>query len=379
MKIIIIGGGIGGFTAALALSKLAEVHLYEKAPDFKPLGTGIGIGSNALEALMGLGIAEDVLTYGTPLTTQLFLNKDGKILNSIDFKKIKNKFGQENITIHRGKLHEILYHHIPKEWISFNKRLVEVDQDEHQVTATFDDGEKVQADLLIAADGIHSLIRKKFIPDSILRYAGYTCWRGITENNGLIDEQTSYEIWGSEGRVGFAPMNGNQLYWFACMKATEKSHFFATLTQREVSYHFRKFPPNVAEMIQQTKDEHFLHHDIYDLKPVSRFVFDRVVLLGDAAHATTPNMGQGAGQAIEDAVTLANALRHFDLEDALQEYEEERVDHTKKVIQVSRQIGWASQWSNPLLANGRNAVLPFIPSALLNWRLKFLFQRKLNS
>ncbi|TQR18869.1 FAD-dependent monooxygenase [Psychrobacillus soli] len=379
MEIAIIGGGIGGLCAAVTLQKQGfSVNVYETSPTFQSVGAGIGIGSNAMQALMNIGVGEKVFANGNVLNTQVFLNEKGRILNSIDFSVLKELFGQENITIHRAALHRTFLEALEPKTVHYNKKCVNVDQNGNKVTAYFEDETEVTADLLIAADGIHSPIRKKFVPNSEPRYSGYTCWRGITENKGKVDEFTSTEIWSTACRFGMAPMKNGQVYWFACINAREKDPFYQHIERNEIANLYKDFPDIVSAIIRDTPTELILHHDIMDIKPLRQFVFNRIVLLGDAAHATTPNMGQGAGQAIEDAIVLGNAFQKYnDVEKALAFYEEKRVARTAKVINLSRQIGAAAQIRSRSLASSRDFLFPMIPSKFLLWRLKFLFDVKL--
>lgn len=166
-----------------------------------------------------------------------------------------------------------------------------------------------------------------------------------------------------------------EAYWFACINIEENDEYYKSVDQSGIAEHFSHFPPVVERLINETSDDFFLHHDIYDIKPLDNFIYNRICLLGDAAHATTPNMGQGAGQSIEDAYELMHALKNTShVKDALEHYNERRVYKTKKVIDISRQIGWAAQWDNPFLINFRDTVFPFIPKSLLFRRLTFLFK-----
>ncbi|WP_186321420.1 FAD-dependent monooxygenase [Bacillus sp. FJAT-22090] len=379
MDIAIIGGGIGGLCAAVALQKQGfSVKVYESSSTFQPVGAGIGIGSNAMQALMKIGVGEKIFQEGHILQAQVFQNAQGKTLNTIDFSILKERFGQENITIHRADLHRTFLEALKPNTVSYNKRCMNVEQLGEKVTAYFDDGMVVNADLLIAADGIHSSIRKKLVTNSLPRYSGYTCWRGITENNGRVDQFTSTEIWSTAGRFGMAPMKNGQVYWFACINAREQDPFYQKLERKEIANLFNDFPEIVTQIIRDTPTKLILHHDILDIQPLKQFSFGRIILLGDAAHATTPNMGQGAGQAIEDAIVLGNGFHQFeDLPKVLAFYEEKRVARTAKVINLSRQIGLTAQLRSKALASTRDFLFPFIPSKLLLWRLKFLFDVKL--
>ena len=379
MKIAIIGGGIGGLCAAVALQNLGySVQVFETSATFQPVGAGIGIGSNAMQALMKIGVGEDVFANGHVLQTQVFQDERGKPLNTIDFTVLKNLYGQENITIHRADLHRTFLEALKPHTLHFNKKCISVVQKNHQVIIHFEDGTTQTSDLLIAADGIHSPIRQQFVPDSSPRYAGYTCWRGITENKGRVDDFTSTELWSTKGRFGMAPMKDGLVYWFACKNAAPRSTQFQGLASQEISDLFNHFPEVVNKLISTTPIENILHHDILDIKPLRQFVFGRVVLLGDAAHATTPNMGQGAGQAIEDAIVLRNGFKQFEhVDKVLAFYEEKRVARTAKVIRLSRQIGATAQIQSRSLAEVRNFLFPFLPSKILMGRLKFLFDVKL--
>lgn len=379
VKISIIGGGIGGLCAAVTLQNQGqEVQVFESAKAFQPVGAGIGIGSNALQALMGIGVGEEIFNNGYVLHTQVFQDVHGKTLNTIDFSVLKKMYGQENITIHRADLHRTFLEALKPNTIQYNKKCIHIRQDENGITAFFEDGSTAEAELLIAADGIYSPIRQQLLPNTTPRYSGYTCWRGITENKGRVEEYTSKELWSTRGRFGMAPMRGGLIYWFACINTTPRNPAYQQLKPQEVATIFTHFPSVASDIIATTPAENLLHHDIYDIKPLQNFVFDRVVLLGDAAHATTPNMGQGAGQAIEDSIVLGNGFKQFkDVNKVLAHYEKKRVARTAKVIRLSRQIGETAQISSRPIAAARDFLFPLLPSKALLWRLKFLFDVRL--
>lgn len=375
MAIAIIGGGIGGLALAAGLHKSGiEVHVFEKARSFKPLGAGLGLGSNAVLALDQMGLAEDVAKAGMPLWEQRFLNGKLDVMNKIDFSLLKEKFGEETITIHRAHLHEALFHAVDTDYFHFDKKVTDFVQYDEHVTLMFQDNVKRNFDYVIAADGIHSIFRQMLVPDSGPRYAGYTCWRGITTNRGDVPLHISSEAWSKQGRFGWAPLHDGNVYWFACVNAPENDAYYANLNKNGAARLFSHFSSAVERLISETEDTSFLHHDLYDIKPLDSFVYDRIILLGDAAHAATPNMGQGAGQAIEDAYELMLAIeKEPSMGAALSRYDTRRVNKTKKVMKLSRQIGWAAQWQNPLLIGFRNTVFPLVPKSLLFRRLAFLF------
>lgn len=376
MNIAIIGGGIGGLATAVGLHSIGiKAHVYERAGSFKPLGAGIGISSNVMLALQKLGVAGDILKSSMPLTEQRFLNGEFQVMNAIDFTLLKKRFGEENITIERADLHESLFSAVDSTTFHFHKRVESFSQSNELVELIFSDGTKETFDYVIAADGIHSIFRKTLVPNSLPRYAGYTCWRGITKNKDDVTPHISSEAWSKKGRFGWAPLHNGDVYWFACMNSEAKNPVYKTFTKEDVADYFSFYAPVVERLIRETYDDYFLHHDIYDIKPLDTFVYNRICLLGDAAHATTPNMGQGAGQSIEDAFELMEAIKNTPtMNDAFNQYDAMRVKKTKKVINLSRKIGWAAQWEHPLLVGFRNKVFPLIPKSLLFWRLTFLFK-----
>lgn len=376
MNIAIIGGGIGGLATAVGLHNIGiHAHVYEQTSSFKPLGAGIGIGSNVMLALNKLGVREDILKSGMALHEQRFLNGNFKVMNTIDFTLLKKRFGEESITIERANLHEALFKAVDPSYFHFDKKVEHFEQTSEKVTLFFTDGTEKIVDYVIAADGIHSIFRQTLLPTSTPRYAGYTCWRGITKNNGDVLPHLSSEAWSKQGRFGWAPLYNGDVYWFACINAQEKDPEYHALDKLGVAAQFAHLSPTVERLISETEEAYFLHHDIYDIKPLKTFVYNRICLLGDAAHATTPNMGQGAGQSIEDAYELMHALKNTrTITEAFRKYDEKRVKKAKKVIDLSRQIGWAAQWDNPFLIAFRNTFFPLIPKSLLFWRLTFLFK-----
>jgi len=376
MRIGIIGAGIGGITTALFLQKSGvDVSVFEKTETFQPVGAGIGLGSNAMLALDKMGVSDRIKKAGMSLHEQRLLNANLTVMNKIDFSKLQTLFGEETITIQRAALHQALFDYLKPGTIQFNRRVTNFKQEADSVEVIFNHSSVECFDYVIAADGIHSVFRQQLVPDSGPRFQHYTCYRGTSINKGDVPYHIGQEAWSQHGRFGWAPLKNDEVYWFACVNAQERDEYLASLSPSGVANLFQHFPSPVRRLIQEVQPDSFLHHDIYDIQPLSAFVYHRIILLGDAAHATSPNMGQGAGQAIEDAYVLANAWIHAKMMDEILEtYNKKRVAKTKKVIQLSRQIGKAAQWENPFLIQFRNAVLPFIPEDLLFQRLHFLFK-----
>lgn len=377
MKTIIIGGGIGGLCAAIALQKAGiEAEVYEAAPELKPVGAGVGLAANAIQGLERLGVAQEVIALGKQLTALVMLDENGDVISNQDTRSLSEKYGVNNFVVHRAALHQVLQNHLKPGSLFLNKRCQSINQQGDTVEVTFTDGSHTSADLLIAADGINSVIRQKLLPDSKPRYAGYTCWRAVIENPGLpINKMVSAETWAPQGRIGMAPLPGNLVYWYVCLNAPERDPRMQQMMPAQLAAHFSGAHEPVQAILAATKPEQLIWGDIADLAPLKQFVYGRVVLLGDAAHATTPNLGQGACQAIEDAVVLGQCLQnHKDLKTALRKYEKRRIARTTKIIRLSRLLGWVAQWQHPVLTKTRNMLLRATPALATKRQMEYIFK-----
>ncbi len=253
--------------------------------------------------------------------------------------------------------------------------LADFEQSNDGVTLHFANGQRISADALIAADGIHSVVRKKLLPRASIRYAGYTCWRGVIDHipEGA-SENESIESWGSGRRFGIVPIGRNRIYWFATLNAPAQDQSMKSCGSRELQEIYKSFHPPVSEILKHTPDHQIIWSDIIDLKPLDRFAFDRVVLMGDAAHATTPNMGQGACMAIEDAATLAYALEKYPVTEAFQRFEKHRIPRTTAIVNQSWSFGKMAQLENRLLMKFRDGAMRMIPLSVIDKQLKKLFE-----
>lgn len=367
----ILGGGIAGLTAAIALRRMGiRALVFEAAPVIRPAGAGLALAANAIKGYVKLGIAEKIIARGRLLPTFSILDDAGRRITQADAAAIGRKYGVHNFAIHRPDLHEALLAELEPEQIHVNKCALRVEQADEKVTLHFQDGSTHETDYLIVADGIHSPVRRQLLPGSEPRYAGYTCWRAVIDNPDLaLDGAT--ETWGAAGRFGIVPLAGNKIYWFACVNAPQNDPNMRAARVPDLQRIFQKFHHPVPAILQHTPDTSLLWNDIIDLKPIQRFAFGNVVLIGDAAHATTPNMGQGACQAIEDAVVLADELaRCTSPELAFAAFERRRLKRTHFIVNNSWQLGKIAQWSNPWLVSVRNTLFRLIPESVNERQLK---------
>jgi 2-polyprenyl-6-methoxyphenol hydroxylase-like FAD-dependent oxidoreductase len=287
---------------------------------------------------------------------------------------ISRKYGLHNFAIHRADLHEALLAELSPWQITTGKRAIGFEKNDREITLRFQDGSIATTEHLIVADGIHSPVRRQLLPDSAPRYAGYTCWRAVIDA-GDLELSAATETWGTEGRFGIVPLEGNRIYWFACLNAAENDTRLSRYTVEDLQRHFGHYHTPVAEILSKTKDSDLIWNDIIDLKPIDRFAFGNILLIGDAAHATTPNLGQGACQAIEDAVVLADELKKNPVpEAAFRAFELRRLKRTRYIVNNSAVLGKIAQLSNPVLATARNTLFRLLPSSINERQMRTLYK-----
>jgi len=340
----IVGAGIGGLTTAVALQQKGwRTTILEASPQVRAAGAGLTLSANAMSALRYLGLADKVLEGGLAVRSLLIRDHEGRTLSEVD----PSFLSEPMVAIHRPVLHNILL-----------EACADV---EILVDQPVEDLASLPGDLVVGADGIHSNIRKILLPGSQPVYAGYTCWRGVVHIPGFT-EATASETWGPEGRVGMVPIGGERVYWFASVNAEERAEWPKQMTTDKLADRFSRYPSPLSEIIRATANEDVLLNDIIDLDPIDRYAFGSIVLIGDAAHATTPNLGQGACQAIEDAVVLADRLaRNDSVPAALLEYESHRLKRASGIVTASRRLGQVAQSTNPFVVGMRNLAMRATP------------------
>ena len=357
--ITIIGGGIAGLTTAIALKRIGRsVTVFEAAPTIRPIGSGISLAPNALSAFGALGLSEALQERGHMLRTFHILDHRGRTLTRTS---VPEEVGPGILCIHRADLHAFLMEQLEPGDVRLGRRTVDVHQDAHRVIVTFADGTQHRTPLLIAADGVRSVVRGRLIPGVSPRHAGYVAWRGEVEAPvGMAG--TASETWGPKGRFGIVPLGRGRVYWFATTNAAADDHRLAQYRVTDLQRHFAGYHPAVRDVLARATDGTLIHGPIQDLPAMAHFAHGRVLFIGDAAHATTPNMGQGACQAIEDAVVLAHALRTTpDAAAAFRAFEQERMPRTEWVVRNSRSIGAVGQWAHPLAIALRNRLIRQLP------------------
>ncbi|MEO0598375.1 MAG: FAD-dependent monooxygenase, partial [Chloroflexota bacterium] len=322
MKALIIGAGIGGLCTAIALQKIGvEVAIYEQATEPYATGAGLTLWANAIHALKTMG-ADDALDSASIGGMSSIYRWDGQPLSQMESSEFERRYGVASAAVNRVDFAHAL-RALVGENVQYGKRFRCYINHGDSIEAIFEDDTQATADLLIGADGIGSGVRQQMRPTSQPIYRGYPAWRGIVKYDHAHVQGKWGETWGRGARFGIVPQSRGRVYWFATQNRpanTPPEHHKTTLETIFGAWHHP-----IPDLIRATPDDAILYHDIADIAPLSHWVDGRAVLLGDAAHAMTPNMGQGACQAIEDAMILAQALKqHPTLADALDAYQAKR-------------------------------------------------------
>lgn len=345
MNVSIIGGGIGGLTAAIALQQRGvDAQVFEAALELGRVGKGIWLPTNAMLVLDRLGLGGELAARGLELEgIEIHDHKSG-LLQRIELNGVKQKFGRTTTSLLRVDLQAALASALAPNSLRLGKRCTEVKQTAKGARVIFEDGSGLTSDVVIGADGVRSKVRDAVAPAARLRYSNQTCYLGVAKYAlSEADLRTVREIWGGKPRFGYSAVASDKVYWFAPYTSEadgpSPTDLTSTLLER-----YNGFPGPVLDLIRHTPATDILKVDLHDLAPLSTWHSGGVVLLGDAAHAMTPNLGQGGAQAIEDAYVLAQSLAEQpSVGAAFNWYESVR---RQKVLRITRTAWWLGQMAH---------------------------------
>ena len=347
LRIAIIGSGIGGLTAAASLRHFGfDVEVYEQASELGEVGAGLQIGPNAVKVLRALGLEDAFLTVACEPATIVSLNWNDATERFREPLKAtsQQEFGARYLTAHRADLHSLLRGKVTTPAIRLGARCTQIATSPSTATATFADGRRIERDVIIAADGIHSIARKQLFDDRTPRFTHQICWRTMVPMNQVPTRvgpggrvplaHDDYSGWiGPTGHIICYPIrSGTLLNIFAGLVSDEwlDESWVTPSSKDELLAAYAGWNGAMVDMLR--KSEKCFKWGIYDHDPLNHWVSGRVALLGDAAHPMMPTLAQGAAISIEDGFALArNIAGHDDIDEALAAYERERVPRASAV------------------------------------------------
>ncbi len=321
-----------------------------------------------------LGLYDDILKAGSYTNIMAITDEKLNPLSVVDLKPFEEKHNVKSVAIHRATLHQILLDNLNGSPIHLGKKLKSLQQTNGEIDLLFEDGTKHQTKILIGADGIHSKVRKSIFNNTELRVANQICWRGITTIELPEKYQTELnELWGKGKRFGFVAIGKNEYYWYAL--ANYKKNYREEYSGLDLADFYSDFHPLIGEIIKSTSNSTILTNEMADLKPIKTWYNKNVCLVGDSAHATTPNLGQGACQAIESALALSNCLeKHKTIEKAFVSYQNIRMHKAIKIVNTSCKIGKMAHLENNFAIKLRNFILRIIPKKMATNQTSYIYK-----
>jgi len=367
-EIAIIGGGICGLTTAIALERRgASPTVYEAASEYRPVGAGILLQTNALLALDRLGIADRVRSAGMALDDARILSPSGRVLQRFDLEGVERaRYDYGYVAIQRGDLQQVLLDELGGA-VRTGKACAAV-EDPESPTVRFEDGMRISPDIVIGADGIDSNVRGAIAPEAETRSFDAAVHRSVVPCE--LPERcrsTGVEVWGHGTYTGGAPVGSDRFYWFATVpNRLESATTYHRPRAEWVREHYRGFPEPIPTVIESLDSDDIITTGLADVPPLDRWSRGSVALAGDAAHGMLPFAGQGAAQAIEDAVALAAALTTSeDPPTAFDAYERERKRRADQIRTESRWLGALGTAQSSLACRARNAGATLLPGGVV--------------
>jgi len=356
-SISIIGAGIGGLTLGNILQQQnRDFTVYESAPEIKPVGSGIMMAINAMQVFDKLGLKEKIEKAGNKIHGISITDENLKLISKTNVLELEKKYKSCNVAIHRADLQRILAENIGFENINLNHSLKTITKEEHYILS-FENGNQIESEIVFGADGIKSKVRDQLIETGKMRDAGQLCWRGMVDLDlPEAFHHEAFEAWGKGKRFGFVKMSQKKWYWYAVINKGKYDHYLS------LAENFHGFHPLMTEILEATAQENIILNTINDLSPISKWSSENLCLIGDSVHATTPNMGQGACQAIEDAYIIGELMKNTsNFNQIFDEFQKIRRKKVDSVVKMSWQIGKISQWErgNSL----RNFMMRLIPES----------------
>lgn len=342
MEIAIIGAGMGGLTTGIALKKFGHrVTIYEQTEHILPVGAAISLWSNGVKCLNYLGLTHQVARLGGQMDHLAYVDGlTGDVMTQFSLYPLIEEVGQRPYPVSRAELQNMLMDEFGRQDIKLGKKMLSLAEHNDMVTVRFADGTEIQTELLVGADGTHSLTRAYVLGDQVeRRYAGYVNWNGLVEISSDLAPADQWTTFVGEGkRASLMPVSDNRFYFFFDVPLPVGLENDRNQYKKKLKEYFQNWCAPVQSLIDAMNEQQTNRVEIHDIEPFIDFYKGRVVIVGDAAHSTTPDIGQGGCQAMEDAIYLARALQinTLGLQDSLRRYQNKRNERTGEMVLRAR-------------------------------------------
>ena len=337
MKALIIGAGIGGMSAAAALKQQGiECDIFEAVKEMKPVGAAISVWSNGVKCMNDLGMGYIMDELGGPMLNMAYQEaQSGAVMTKFSLAPLIDAVGERPCPVSRADLQSMMIDDWGREKVQFGKRIERVEQDDKGVTAYFEDGSVEHGDFMIASDGVSSTVRSHVIGyDLERRYAGYVNWNGLVEIDESIAPADQWTTFVGDGqRVSLMPIADNRFYFFFDVPLPLGLAEDRSTVKADLKGYFADWCQPVQTLIDALDPETTNRIEVHDAEPLPTFIKGRIAVLGDSAHPTTPDIGQGGCSAMEDSIELGKAFAETkNIEKALKIYEDNRKERAQELV-----------------------------------------------
>ncbi len=333
------------------------------------------LGANALKTLEYIGLVDIVKKAGISSENCTIYSESGKPIADLSYHS-QNDNLKYFFILHQDFV-KTLVDYLKPGTLHYSKKLVQFRQSNTTISLIFSDGTTIDTEYLIACDGLHSLIRSQLL-QSYAELSDLVYWQGLLDIEDDIRHFSQLgfsETWGPRGSFGIAPLPNNQLYWYALKNTDGTSKPYENWVTLDLLFNFFSYHEPIQTILEKTKDENMIQKQIFEFKPLQQYLFDRVLLIGDSAHSVPGKLGQGASQAIEDAMFLAMCIKsHGTLDESFKRYERLRLNRSKIVSTQMNRLQMIGQMDKPALCFIRNRLLKLIPPSVHENKLKGLFE-----
>ncbi|MFF1442738.1 FAD-dependent monooxygenase [Streptomyces sp. NPDC058295] len=367
-RVLVIGAGIGGLAAAVALQRVGiEAEVYERAEVLRPAGSGLSVMTNAVLALRALDIDLGLEKRGQTVLRSDLLDARGRLLRSLPFRAACERIGAPSVALYRGDLQAALLDAWGEGRVTLGAVATGYEVTGTGVRVRFQDGREAVGDVLVGADGINSVVRSARAGTEAPRDSEFICWLSVTPfRHPKLTTGFNAHYWGRGRRFGLHDVGHGRAYWWGTQNMSADSARHWEGDKEQIVRAFAGWADEVQEVIRATRAEDILGVPARDRPFLEQWGDGPVTLLGDAAHPMMPSLAQGGSSAIEDAVVLAQCLKAYpEPVAALRAYESLRRERTYRLVKASRQFTTVEQLDNPVLCALRNLYLRFAPQSVL--------------